>query len=69
MFYSQSQLNEELIQNVVKSVFIDWRPKVHKEYSWSHPPKLEGQFGVPIIVDKILGTTFPITCFINKKYG
>ena len=58
VYFSQSQVNEELVQDVVKNVFIDWIPKVHKGYSWSSPPKLEGQFGVPVIVDKILGISF-----------
>ena len=55
--FSPTPLNENLLQDVVKNVFIDWKPNVHKEYYWSRPLKLEGQYGVPLIVDKILGNS------------
>ena len=50
---------------MVKNVFIDWKPKVHKDYNWSRPPKFEGQFGMPVIVDKILGNLFSVVSIKN----
>ena len=49
-------MNEALLEDVVKNVFVDWPPQRKKEYHFSqNPPKIDGQFGMPIIIDKLLG--------------
>ena len=45
-----------MVEQIVKNDFIDWPPSNQKEIIFSNPPKLEGQFGMPVIIDKILGT-------------
>ena len=40
-------------------MYIDWPPKEHKGYKWSkNPPKIDGQLGMPVIVDKLLGKKY-----------
>ena len=40
-------------------MFIDGPPDSDAKYQFDiKPPKLKGQIGVPVIVDKILGTIF-----------
>ena len=49
-------LREDLLVDVVKNVFIDWPPTGSKKHMFSKsPPKIDGQIGMPVIVDKLLG--------------
>ncbi len=49
-------LREDLLVDVVRNVFVDWLPTPDKEYHFDkNPPKLTGQIGIPVIVDKLLG--------------
>lgn len=49
-------LREALLADVVRNVFVDWLPARDKEYHFDkNPPKLTGQIGMPVIVDKLLG--------------
>ena len=55
-YCSQSMLREDLLVDVVRNVFVDWLPTRDKEYHFDkNPPKLTGQIGIPVIVDKLLG--------------
>ena len=52
----QPMLNEDLLIDVVRNVFVDWSPTRDMEYHFDkNPPKLTGQIGMPVIVDKLLG--------------
>ena len=52
-------LREDLLIDVVRNVFVDWPSKRDKEYHFDkNPPKLTGQIGIPVIVDKLLGISF-----------
>ena len=54
-----SVLTEDLLIDVIKNVFIDWPPMRDKEYHFDkNPPKIDGQIGIPVIVDKLLGNLF-----------
>ena len=62
--------DENLITNVVKDAYID-KPLSSKEtYNFDHnPPDLDGQTGVPQLVDKILGKKdyFQFRLFLKVK--
>ena len=50
--------DENLITNIVKDVYIDKPDSLKQIYNFDHnPPVLDGQTGVPQLVDKILGNT------------
>ena len=54
-----SVLKEDLLIDVIKNVFIDWPPTRDNVYNFDkNPPKLDGQIGIPVIVDKLLGNLF-----------
>ena len=45
-------------------------PVEHKEYKWDkNPPKIDGQLGIPVIVDKLLGIPFDLSLVCNKVFG
>ena len=47
--------DEEMLTNMVKNAFID-EPSSKESYNFDNdPPILNGQTGVPLLVDKILG--------------
>ena len=42
-------------------------PTEHKEYKWDkNPPKIDGQLGIPVIVDKLLGILLNLSLICNK---
>jgi hypothetical protein len=45
------------VEQIVKNDFIDRPPSADKQINFSNPPKPEGQLGMPVIVDKLLGKT------------
>ena len=48
--------NEDILTNIVKNAFIDESKSIKDGYNFDHdPPILDGQTGVPHLVDKILG--------------
>ena len=47
-----------MVENIAKNVFIDWIPATHKEYNFTKKPKLEGQMGMPVLVDRLLGIIY-----------
>ena len=50
--------DENLLTNIVKDAFIDESESLKQTYNFDHnPPILDGQTGVPQLVDKILGYT------------
>ena len=50
--------DEILITNIVKNAYIDKPESLKQTYNFDHnPPVLDGQTGVPQLVDKILGNT------------
>ena len=49
-------LSEDLLIDVVSNVFVDLPPTRDKKYYFDkNPPKLTGQIGIPVVVDKLLG--------------
>ena len=53
---SEQTIPEDLVVNIVRNVFIDSPASPPLPYNFNKPnPALEGQIGVPPIVDKILG--------------
>ena len=52
-------IEEYQLVDIVRKVFIDGPPTPDKKYHFhKNPPKLTGQIGVPVIVDKLLGISF-----------
>ena len=50
--------DENLITSIVKDMYIDEPASLKQTYNFDHnPPVLDGQTGVPQLVDKILGNT------------
>ena len=46
----------------MKTIFVDFPPGPEEEYHFDkNPPKLTGQIGVPVIVDRILGTVLKLS--------
>ena len=53
---SNVTLPEDTVVDVVKNVFVDLPPEPNAKYHFDKdPPKITGQIGVPVIVDRILG--------------
>ena len=57
IFFSAREIPGDLLEDIVRNVFIDNPPEPpENQYNFKHsPPALDGQLGVPPIVDKILG--------------
>ena len=66
-YNSQFHFNQDVVENVLKDVFIDWPPLTHKGYRFTNPPKIDGQFGMPVIVDNILGIVYYIIEIIKME--
>ena len=59
IYCRESDIKEDLLVDVVRNVFVDLPPTRDKEYHFDKtPPKLTGQIGIPVIVDKLLGISF-----------
>ena len=49
-------LYEDILVDVVRNIFIDWSPTRDREYHFDKiPPNLNGQVGILVIVDNLLG--------------
>ena len=46
--------DDETLAHIISKVYLD-RPSGHPYFFQQNPPKLDGQIGVPPIVDKLLG--------------
>ena len=63
--------DDEKLSKIIKSTYLD-SPSSHPYTFRANPPPLEGQIGVPRIVDKILGTFLYINIsltFLLKNSG
>ena len=55
-FFSGYKIQEHLISDVIRRVFIDLPPPSDLKYNFDkNPPKITGQIGIPPIVDQLLG--------------
>ena len=54
-----------MVVDIVKHVFVDWSPSIKKEYNFTKTPVLEGQIGIPVIVDKLLGKMLYVIIIIK----
>ena len=60
--------NEDILTNIVRNAFIDNPKSINSGYNFDHdPPILDGQTGVPHLVDKILGNMKLLLHFNHSK--
>jgi len=53
---SHDNLPQDKLIEVIRNVFVDSPPPLDSEYHFDKtPPKITGQIGIPVIIDKILG--------------
>ena len=57
IIYSEQRICDDIMLDIVRKVFIDSPTQYQKAYNFkTSSPFLDGQIGVPPIVDKILGS-------------